>query len=156
MLMWIIIFALLAIGLLLIIAEIIFIPGTTVVGLLGFAFAAVGVVISYRHFGSDIGFYILIGMSATSLVTLIYGFRSKSWSKFSLKTSIDSKVNEGMMTALAIGEEGKTISTLRPIGKAEFQNRQFEVKTTGDYLETGMRIRITQIQSHQITVEPIN
>jgi membrane-bound ClpP family serine protease len=73
-----------------------------------------------------------------------------------LKTSIDSKVNEGMMTPLTVGEEGTTISTLRPIGKAEFQNRQFEVKTTGDYLENGMRIRITQIQSHQITVEPIN
>jgi membrane-bound ClpP family serine protease len=154
--MWIIILALLAVGLFLIIAEIIFIPGTTVVGLLGVVFAAVGIVISYRHFGNDTGFYILLGMSATSLVTLIFGFRSKSWSKFSLKTSMDSKVNEGMMTSLVIGEEGTTISTLRPIGKAEFQNRQFEVKTTGDYLETGKRIRITQIHSHQITVEPIN
>jgi membrane-bound ClpP family serine protease len=156
MLMWILIFALLAIGLFLIIAELIFIPGTTIVGLLGFAFAAVGIVISYRHYGSNIGLYILLGMSATTLLTLVYSFRSNAWSKFSLKTSSDSKVNEGLMTSLIVGEEGKTISTLRPIGKAEFQNRQFEVKTTGDYLETGKRIRIIQIQSHQITVEPIN
>lgn len=156
MLMWILIFALLAIGLFLIIAELIFIPGTTIVGLLGFAFAAVGIVISYRHYGSNIGLYILLGMSATTLLTLVYSFRSNAWSKFSLKTSSDSKVNEGLMTSLIIGEEGKTISTLRPIGKAEFQNRQFEVKTTGDYLETGKRIRIIQIKSHQITVEPIN
>ena len=156
MLMWILIFALLAIGLFLIIAELIFIPGTTVVGLLGFAFAAVGIVISYRHYGSNIGLYILLGMSATTLLALVYSVRSNAWSKFSLKTSIDSKVNEGQMTSLIIGEEGTTISTLRPIGKAEFQNRQFEVKTTGDYLETGKRIRIIQIQSHQITVEPIN
>jgi membrane-bound ClpP family serine protease len=154
--MWILIFALLAIGLFLIIAELIFIPGTTVVGLLGFAFAAVGIVISYRHYGSNIGLYILLGMSATTLLTLVYSFRSNAWSKFSLKTSSDSKVNEGLMTSLIVGEEGTTISTLRPIGKAEFQNRQFEVKTTGDYLETGKRIRIIQIQSHQITVEPIN
>jgi membrane-bound ClpP family serine protease len=95
-------------------------------------------------------------MSATTLLTLVYSFRSNAWSKFSLKTSSDSKVNEGLMTSLIVGEEGKTISTLRPIGKAEFQSRQFEVKTTGDYLETGKRIRIIQIQSHQITVEPIN
>jgi membrane-bound ClpP family serine protease len=154
--MWILIFALLAIGLFLIIAELIFIPGTTVVGLLGFAFAAVGIVISYRHYGSNIGLYILLGMSATTLLTLVYSFRSNAWSKFSLKTSSDSKVNEGLMTSLMVGEEGTTISTLRPIGKAEFQNRQFEVKTTGDYLETGKRIRIIQILSHQITVEPIN
>lgn len=156
MLMWIIIIALLAVGLMLIVAELVFIPGTTIVGLLGFAFAAVGIVTTYRHFGNDIGLYILLGMSGLSLVTLIYSIRSKSWSRFSLKTASNSKVNEGLMESLVVGEEGKAISTLRPIGKAEFKNKQFEVKTTGDYLETGTRIRILQIQSNQITVEPIN
>jgi hypothetical protein len=61
-----------------------------------------------------------------------------------------------MLASLNIGDEGTTVSTLRPIGKAEFQTRQFEVKTTGDYVETGIRIRIKNIQSHQIIVEPIN
>jgi membrane-bound ClpP family serine protease len=154
--MWILIVALLVIGLLLIIAELVFIPGTTVVGLLGLVIAGVGIVISYKHFGDTIGLYILLGASVTTLFTLVYSFRSNSWSKFSLKTAIDSKVNEGLLTSLVIGEEGKTTSTLRPIGKAEFQNKQFEVKTTGDYLEAGARIRIAKIQSNQITVEPIN
>ena len=61
MFMWIIIISLLAIGLSLIIVELVFIPGTTVVGLLGLIFTIVGIVVSYRHFGDDIGFYILIG-----------------------------------------------------------------------------------------------
>jgi membrane-bound ClpP family serine protease len=156
MLMWIIVIALLAIGLSLIIAELVFIPGTTVIGFLGFVFAAVGIVIAYQHYGNTVGLYILIGMSATTLLTLIYSFRADSWSKFSLKTASDSKVNEGLLAALVVGEEGKTTSTLRPIGKAEFQNKQFEVKTTGDYVETGTRIRITTIHAHQIIVEPIN
>lgn len=156
MLMWIIIIALLVIGLSLIIVELVFIPGTTVVGLLGFIFSVAGIVISYKHFGADVGFYILLGMSVTTLVALFYSFRAGSWTKFSLKTAIDSKVNEGMLAALQIGDEGVTVSTLRPIGKAEFQNQQFEVKTSGDYVESGMRVRITQILSHQVIVEPIN
>jgi len=156
MLMWIIIIALLLIGLALIIVELVFIPGTTIVGVLGFIFSVAGVVISYRHFGSDIGFYILLGMSITTLASLYYSFRSGVWSRFSLKTSSEGKVNEGMLASLNIGDEGTTVSTLRPIGKAEFQTRQFEVKTTGDYVETGIRIRIKNIQSHQIIVEPIN
>ena len=61
-----------------------------------------------------------------------------------------------MIDPLNIGDEGKTISTLRPIGKAEFNNKQFEVKTSGDYLDTGTPIRITKIHSNQIIVEPIN
>ena len=88
MFMWIIIIALLLIGLTLIIVELIFIPGTTVVGLLGLFFAIAGVMVSYRHFGSEVGFYILIGMSALTLGSLFYGFRSGAWSRFSLKTSI--------------------------------------------------------------------
>lgn len=156
MLMWIIIVALLLIGLALIIAELVFIPGTTVVGILGFVFSAAGIIICYKHFGSNVGFYILLSMSAITLVTLFYSFRSGSWSRFSLKSSISSKVNEGMLDALSIGDEGRTISTLRPIGKAEFNNKQFEVKTGGDYVDTDTPVKITLIHSNQIIVEPIN
>ena len=74
MFMWIIIISLLAIGLSLIIVELVFIPGTTVVGLLGLIFTIVGIVVSYRHFGNDVGFYILIGTGVTTLVALYLKF----------------------------------------------------------------------------------
>jgi membrane-bound ClpP family serine protease len=156
MLMWIIIVALLLIGLALIVIELVFIPGTTVVGLLGVIFSVAGIVVCYKHFGSETGFYFLIAMVLVTAATVVYSFRSGAWSRFSLKTSMEGKVNEGMLTSLTIGDEGKTTSTLRPIGKAEFHKKQFEVKTTGTYLESGTTVRITQIQSNQIIVEPIN
>jgi membrane-bound ClpP family serine protease len=156
MLMWIIIIALLSIGLALIVTEVVFIPGTTIVGLLGVVFAVAGIVISYRYFGRQAGFYILIGMLVTVAVTLFYSFRSGAWSKFSLKSSIESKVNEGLTATINVGDEGKTISTLRPMGKAEFKEKQFEVRTSGSYVEHGTPVRITQIQLNQIFVEPIN
>lgn len=155
MLMWIIVLSLLLIGLLLIIVELVFIPGTTVVGLLGLVFAIVGVVISYSHFGNDIGFYILLATLATTLLALFYSFRSGAWTKFSLKSSINSKVNEGIMASVHIGDEGITVSTLRPMGKAEFNSKTFEVKTSGNYIERGEKVKITQIESHQIVVEPL-
>ncbi|MBA4056144.1 MAG: hypothetical protein C0490_15625 [Marivirga sp.] len=156
MLMWIIIISLLLIGLALIIIEVVFIPGTTVVGLLGLIFTVVGVVISYSHFGSDIGLFILLGTLATALVAIFYSFRSGAWKKFSLKSSMDSKVNEGIMDSIHIGDEGITVSTLRPMGKAEFNSKTFEVKTSGNYVERGEKVKITQIASHQIVVEPLN
>jgi membrane-bound ClpP family serine protease len=156
MTMWIIIIALLLIGLTLIVIELVFIPGTTVVGVLGFVFSAVGIFVCYKHFGRETGLYVLLGISSLTLAALIISFRSGSWSKFSLKSSIESKVNEGLTSSLAVGDEGKALSTLRPIGKAEFHNKQFEVKTSGDYVENGKRVRITLIQSNQIFVEPIN
>jgi membrane-bound ClpP family serine protease len=154
--MWIIIAALLAIGLALIIIEIVFIPGTTVVGILGFVFAITGIVISYKHFGSDIGFYILIGTLVISASALYYSFRSGAWTRFSLKSSSQGKVNEGLTASINIGDEGTALSTLRPVGKAEFGKSQFEVKTLGSYVDTGSRVRIKTIISNQIIVEPIN
>jgi len=156
MVMWIIIISLLLIGLALIIVELVFIPGTTVVGLLGLIFTVVGVVISYNHFGSDVGFYTLMGTVITTLVALFYSFRSGAWERFSLRSSIDSKVNEGLTGHLKEGDEGVTMSALRPMGKGEFDGKTFEVKTLGQYLEEGRKIRITSIQSNQIIVEPLN
>jgi membrane-bound ClpP family serine protease len=154
--MWIIIISLLTIGLGLIIIELVFIPGTTVVGLLGLIFSIVGIVISYRHFGNDIGFYILIGTLITTLGGLFYSFRSGAWTRFSLKSSIDGKVNEGMLKVLNVGDEGTTRSSLRPMGTAEFANQNYEVRSTGSFLDSGTRVKIIQIQSNQIIVEPIN
>jgi membrane-bound ClpP family serine protease len=153
--MWIIILSLLVIGLALIIVELVFVPGTTIVGLLGLVFAIVGIIISYRHFGNEIGFYVLLASLLTTLGAMLYSFRSGAWSKFSLTSSIQSKVNEGIMTAVHVGDEGITVSTLRPMGKAEFNKKTFEVRSGSNYVERGQKVRITEIESHQIIVEPL-
>jgi len=156
MIEWITVISLIVFGLALIVAEIIFVPGTTVVGVLGFAFLIIGVGLSFRYFDGEVG-WITVGVtSAASGAILYYSFSANVWGKFSLKTSSDSKVNEGELDELKIGAEGQTISALRPVGKAELNNKTFEVKTLGEYLDTGMRIRVIKILSNQIIVEPIN
>ena len=156
MIEWVIVVSLVVFGLALIVAEIIFVPGTTLVGFLGFAFLILGTGLSFRYFGSTTG-WITVGVTAvSSAVILYYSFSTNVWGKFSLKTSSDSKVNEGELDQLSVGVEGQTTSTLRPVGKAEINNKTYEVKTSGEYLETGKRVRVTKILSNQIFVEPIN
>lgn len=153
--MWLVIAALILAGLLLIIVEIVFIPGTTVVGLLGLIFTIVGIVFSYSHFGSETGFYVLLGTSLVTAGTLYLSFRKGAWRKFSHQSSIDSKVNEGMTAHLNTGEEGISISALRPMGSAEFHGKIFEVKTNGEFVSNGVKVRIVTIRSNDILVEPI-
>ncbi|MBK8290376.1 MAG: hypothetical protein IPK96_04850 [Flammeovirgaceae bacterium] len=156
MIEWITVISLILFGLFLIVAEIIFVPGTTIVGILGFLFLLVGVGLSFNYFGSETG-WITVGVSAAvSGLILYYSFKTNVWGRFSLKSSIDSKVNEGDLDTLTVGMEGQTTSALRPIGKANLGDKIYEVKTLGDYLDTGSRIRILKIISNQIIVEPIN
>ncbi len=154
--MWLLIIALLLIGLTLLVVEIIFVPGTTVIGILGILFLGAGVMTTYQNFGSDVGLYVLIGTAAGTAVALFFSFRSQAWMKFANKSSIDSKVNEGMTRDLAPGDEGTALSTLRPMGKAQFKLGEFEVKTLGDYVDVGTRVTIVHVDSHQIIVKPIN
>ena len=143
-------------GLILIIAEIIFIPGTTIVGILGFLFLIVGVGFSFQYFGSETG-WITVGISAAvSGLLLYYSFKSNVWGRFSSKSKIDSRVNEGLLDKIQVGNEGVTLSTLRPFGNAEVNDQVIEVKTFGNYLESGTKIKVVQINLNQIIVEQIN
>lgn len=155
MVMWILILILLAIGLTLLVAEIVFIPGATVVGLLGLIFTAVAIYVTFKHFGSETGFYVLGGTGVVTVISLWYSFSSGAWTKFSLKDVSDSKVNEGQLDNLAPGLEGLTISALRPSGSAEFQLKTYEVRTTGAYVEPGQKVRISAINNNQVFVEVV-
>jgi len=109
-----------------------------------------------RYFGSEVGWVMLGSTSVASGGLLYFSFTTNVWSRFSLKSSNKGKVNEGELDQLLVGMEGKAISALRPIGKAELNNQIVEVKTNGDYLDSGSRIRVIKIVSNQIIIEPIN
>jgi len=153
---WITLLSLIIVGLALVIAEIIFVPGTTLVGLVGFVLMAIGVGLGFRYFGGSIGWTIAAITAVTSGVVLVYAFRANVWGRFSLKSTMDSKVNEGDLEGVTPGTEGTTLSALRPMGKAELLSRTFEVRTLGTYLEPGTRIRVTQVSANQIFVEPLS
>jgi len=153
---WSIVISLILLGLVLIIIEIIFVPGTTFVGLVGFVFLVIGIILSFRYFGSETGWTIVGGSAAVSGALFYYSFKADVWGRFALKSSMQGKVNEGELDQLSPGQEGITVSALRPVGKAELLNKLFEVKTLGEYVDSGTKIRIIKILSNQIIVEPIN
>ena len=154
--MWTLIISLLVIGLALLVLEIVFVPGTTLVGVIGVIFAGAGVLITFREYGSQTGMYVLIGSSAITAVALYLSFRSNAWKRFANNSAIRSRVNEGMTATLKLGDEGVALSTLKPMGKVQFHSRQFEVKTLGDYVAAGTKVKIVHIDSSQIIVKPLN
>lgn len=155
MIEWVTVISLVLFGLALLVAEIVFVPGTTLVGIVGFAFLIAGVGMSFSYFGREAG-WTTLGITAVFSGLIFYlTFKTNVWKRFSLKTSIDSKVNEGELAGLNPGMEGTALSALRPVGKAELSNKTYEVKTLGTYVESGTRVRIIKILSNQIIVEPI-
>ncbi len=153
---WITVISLISFGLFLLIAEIIFVPGTTIVGILGFIFGAYGIYLGYDYFGSTTGTTLLIGTLVLNLITLIVAFKGKSWERFSLKNSMTGKFNEDLQLDLQSGDLGISISSLKPIGKALFYDKEVEVRSNGGYVNENVEIEILRIESTKIFVQPIN
>ena len=152
---WLTVISLIAVGIVLVIVEIVFIPGTTIVGILGLILSISGIVLSFRYFGSSVGWLTVAGTSVLSGLVVYLSLRTRAWERFALKSSIDSRVNEVDTDVLKVGEEGQAVSALRPIGKAELAGKMVEVTTLGAYIDSGTRIKIIRISSNQIVVEPV-
>ncbi|XOV92026.1 MAG: NfeD family protein [Bacteroidota bacterium] len=146
---------LIALGMILLIVEIIFIPGTTVVGIAGFLCSIYGVYLGYDYFGTTGGTLVLAGAAIFNLGAIIYAFKSKSWERFSLKDVNSGKFNEEFRFQLNIGDHGTTISSLKPIGKAIFNDHEMEVRSEGTYITENQEIEIIKIDNNKIIVKSI-
>ena len=153
---WILIVSFLLTGLLLIVVEILFVPGTTLVGLAGIAFAITGIFSAYHIFGTHTGHLVLAGTLMAFAIGIYFAFRSEMWMRFANTKIMVSKVNEGMLDEIHVGLEGKTVSALRPIGKAEFLNKIYEVTSNASLVEAGKMVKIVGLKDFRIFVEPLN
>ncbi len=151
---WVAVIGLILIGISLLIVELIFIPGTTIFGIFGFACLLFGIYMGYENFGTSTGTIILISTLISSIALITYSLRSKSWDRFSLKTSSESRFNDEQKINLEPGQEGKAISYLRPSGKAEFDEKEWEVFAHDEFITSGTTIIIEKIDNRKIFVKP--
>ncbi|WKN32376.1 NfeD family protein [Porifericola rhodea] len=154
--MWLAIIILLVVGILLIVTELIFIPGTTIFGIAGLILSAAGVIMTFVNFGSSSGFITLGITFGLVVILLILSFRSETWEGLSLKSANTGRVNEDVKNNLWVGDQGIALSALRPGGKAEFNDTVVEVSTLGQYIEDGSEVKIISIKGHRIIVESVS
>lgn len=150
---WFILLSLLSIGLILILTEIIFVPGTTIIGILGLIFTGSGVYYSFLKFDSSLAWVILGLAIFANFSAIFYGFKSGLWNKFALKETITSKSFDGRLLGLELGMKGNAVSDIKPIGKAEFLEKIYEVKSDSGFISVGTTVFITKLEHNRIIVK---
>ena len=145
--------SLLIIGLILILIEIIFIPGTTIFGIIGFICFLLSNYYSYTEFGNQVGLIVSIISGSSLVLAVIYVLKSKTWEKLSLKKTNTAQFNKGKTKLLKIGDEGVTASSLKPYGKGIFNGKVYEIKTNGNYIKEQKKIKIIDILHNKIIVK---
>jgi membrane-bound ClpP family serine protease len=150
---WIVLSGVLCFGLLLILLEILFVPGTTIVGILGAIFTLVGIVYAFQVLGNTQAWAVTIVALSVNLGAIVYGFNSNVWKKFALKEVIGSRAFDDRLIGLEIGMEGFAVSDIKPYGKAEFNDKVFEVKSNAGFINVGTSVKITKLENNLITVK---
>jgi membrane-bound ClpP family serine protease len=145
---------LILIGLLVILAEIFFVPGSTIVGVVGIALVLVGIVGAFYWLDRTMGFTVF-GSTLLILAVLTWlGFKTKTWQRFAVKSSINSKAPADTFK-FSVGQQGVTLTRCTPIGKAQFGSEIEEVYSSNDYIEINIPVEIIRIQENKLIVKPI-
>ena len=146
---------LLLLGIILILIEILFIPGTTVFGILGLISIFASDYLSISYFGFEVGIIYSITSGIFCLIMILYALKSDTWNKVSLKNIHSHKVSKNQYSELSIGDIGKSYSSLKPYGKGVFNDKSYEVKSLENFIEENKKIKIINILQDKILVKKI-
>ncbi len=146
------IISLILVGLILIFVEVLLVPGVGVAGILGLLSMAGSCFYAFHEMGNLTG-SIVTGVNALLLLILvIYILRAKTWKKMTLDTNIDSKAVSEESATLSVGDVGKTLTRLSPMGTARFVDLVVEVKAIEGMIDPGQNVEIVLIEDNKIYV----
>lgn len=146
---------LILVGLVLIFAEILLIPGVGVAGILGLLSMGGSCFYAFYEFGNTTG-AIITAVNVVLVVALaVWILRAKTWKRMALETNIDSKAVSSEASVLAVGDRGRTLTRLAPMGSARFGDYVIEVKALEGMMDPNVDVEVVLIEDNKIYVKPL-
>ena len=151
-----IIISLIIFGILALLAEFLLIPGIGICGILGLGSIIYSAVYAFQFLGSTAGTIVVAIDVVIVVVTLVVMLKEKTWKRLELHEEIDSAVKDDSKL-LYVGQRGRTLTRIAPMGTAVFQGVSCEVKSADNTLiDPGVEVEVTRLEDSQIYVKPIN
>lgn len=142
-------------GFILIMLEIMVLPGKVFFGTIGALLMLAGIGITFAEFSPWTGVGVLLGSGATVITTVTMAYKYGWLDRFIEKEQIQAKiVNKELLSSnLTVGSEGKTKSPLRPTGIAEFNGKEIHVESSGTYIDPNTSVEIISIEENKVIVK---
>ena len=157
-----------AVGIVLLAAEMFLIPGFGVAGILGVVALGAGLYFSFLgsyatpteilHTG-----FLLLGVFALSAIgfgmMLVFGAPTSLWSRLRLKTQLAKAAKAASspqpLASFWLGAEGITVTPLMPSGAGLFQDTRLDIISEGAYIPGATPVRIIHTEGNWFVVRPI-
>lgn len=147
----------LLIGIALLILEI-FLPGFGVPGICGLILEGIAIYFTATRYGASAALIVTAIVLAITALAIFLSFRSATKGRLS-KTSLILNETEQAVTAtlpeLNPGDEGITLTPLRPAGTVLFGEARLDAVTEGDFVQKDQKVRILRIDGSRIVVRAV-
>jgi membrane-bound serine protease (ClpP class) len=149
-----VIVALMACGMILLIAEVAIIPGFGVAGISAAGLIIGGAAFAWSRFGATWGIGSLLLSAAAAFAVLKIMPRTKAGKSLVLSTELTKSAVDDRAAEL-VGQEGTTVTALRPAGAVEVAGRRLDVVTDGVFVDAGRLVRVVSVEGARIVVAPV-
>lgn len=147
---------LLVLGFALVLLEIFVIPGFNIFGILGLGTVLVGVWYAHAALGPGAAVGVaLLGLAGTFVLVRLL-VRHRAWRRLVLHS--ETSREQGFDSAppglgALVGQVGRTVSPLRPGGRALFGEQTVDVVTQGGFVEAGAAVEVLSVAGNRVVVQ---
>jgi len=153
--MWWLIALLILVGGLMLIVELVLLPGITLaaIGALG-CYGGAAWMAWDRHGPRGL----IVVVAAVIVVTVVatwFSLRAKTWQRFALGTKIEGRSQEAPQRKVKVGDRGVAQGRLAPMGTVEIGGATYEAKTTGSLVDQRTEVEVVGFDNSNIIVRPV-
>ena len=147
---------LIIIGVVLLLAELLLIPGIGITGILGLIALIGANFIAFFYHSPSVGIVVLVISIVICFTATWYALRAKTWKRLSLHHEIEAKaIPLPSDLGIHIGMRGRTLGRLIPSGKARLGGIDTEVYAFQGVIDPDTEIEVVQIEDLRIFVAPV-
>lgn len=140
----------------LLVVEVVFVPGFGVTGVAGGLLMAGSVLYAFLEVGTAAGWITLLVDIVICVALILWALYGKSLDKIALKKSIDSRVGVVDVKKFSVGDRGVARTRLALIGEAEINGEVIEVKSEAGFIAEGETIEVVRVAAEYVFVRNIS
>lgn len=153
--MWWLIALLVVVGALMLVVELVLLPGITIaaIGALGSYGGAAW--LAYNNYGVR---GLIVVVAVVIIITIIatwFSLRAKTWDRFALRDKIESRSQESPEHKVKTGDRGTALGRLAPMGTVVIDGRNYEAKTTGAFVDQHTEVEVIGFENFNVIVKPV-
>ena len=153
--MWWIVVTLLVLGVVLMLVEMLLVPGVGIAGFLSLGSLGVACWYAFTAISSAAGWWTTLAAVLLLGVMVFFALRAKTWQRFELKTEMTSQMGTEAAD-VHVGDRGIAYTRLAPLGTGRFGSVSCEVKSYDNTMvAAGTPLEVVAIEENKPLVKPI-